>query len=105
MRPSPAGLLGAVGLDLAVGEPPDRWHPVAWIGRVLAWADRRAPARTRASGAAAVVTVVAGAWLLAAAVATLARRSSRLGPLLEAVALKPNFPKARVWLERLGDAP
>ena len=25
-------LLAAVLLDLLVGEPPGRWHPVAWIG-------------------------------------------------------------------------
>src|SRR5439155_15032361 len=28
-------LLIAVGIDLGVGDPPNRWHPVAWIGRAL----------------------------------------------------------------------
>lgn len=36
-------LLVALALDLLVGEPPNRWHPVAWIGRVLAWGQSRAP--------------------------------------------------------------
>lgn len=38
-----AALLLAVALDLALGEPPDRWHPVAWVGRALARASRLAP--------------------------------------------------------------
>ena len=37
-------LLLAVALDLLLGDPPSRFHPVAWIGRLIAlgrrWADR-----------------------------------------------------------------
>jgi adenosylcobinamide-phosphate synthase len=33
----------AVALDLLVGDPPNRWHPVAWIGRLIALARKRAP--------------------------------------------------------------
>ncbi len=33
----------AVALDLLVGDPPNRWHPVAWIGRLIALARARAP--------------------------------------------------------------
>ena len=33
----------AVALDLFVGDPPNRWHPVAWIGRLIALARARAP--------------------------------------------------------------
>ncbi|HID33294.1 MAG TPA: hypothetical protein EYP25_01750, partial [Anaerolineae bacterium] len=33
----------ALILDLALGDPPNRWHPVAWMGRGVAWAQRRAP--------------------------------------------------------------
>lgn len=60
-------LLLAVALDLAVGDPPNRFHPVAWIGRLIA-AGRRAAERCptrglRAYGGALaiVVTAVAGA--------------------------------------------
>lgn len=28
-------------LDRALGDPPNRWHPVAWQGRFLAWAEGR----------------------------------------------------------------
>jgi adenosylcobinamide-phosphate synthase len=36
-------LAGALALDTAFGEPPNRVHPVAWLGKVIAWAERRAP--------------------------------------------------------------
>ncbi len=40
----PRLLLGlAVLLDLLLGEPGNRWHPVAWVGRGLAWARQWAP--------------------------------------------------------------
>ena len=28
----------AIAIDRLLGEPPLRWHPVAWMGRWLAWA-------------------------------------------------------------------
>ncbi|HEY6098530.1 MAG TPA: cobalamin biosynthesis protein, partial [Anaeromyxobacter sp.] len=33
----------AAVLDLLVGDPPGRWHPVAWIGALIARARRLAP--------------------------------------------------------------
>ncbi|MEL6309354.1 MAG: adenosylcobinamide-phosphate synthase CbiB [Chloroflexota bacterium] len=36
-------LLNAVLLDLTVGDPPNRWHPVAWMGTVIYWLRRHAP--------------------------------------------------------------
>lgn len=36
-------LLLAVGLDLLLGDPPNRWHPVAWIGRLIGFGRARAP--------------------------------------------------------------
>ncbi|MCS7222043.1 MAG: adenosylcobinamide-phosphate synthase CbiB [Anaerolineae bacterium] len=30
-------------LDRILGDPSNRWHPVAWQGRFLAWAEQRAP--------------------------------------------------------------
>ncbi|MGH7265866.1 MAG: cobalamin biosynthesis protein, partial [Candidatus Rokuibacteriota bacterium] len=74
MRGRPAAVALAVALDLAAGEPPDRWHPVAWLGRALAWAERRARGRTVAEGAVAVLAVTAGAAAVAGLVAVLARR-------------------------------
>jgi len=40
----PGLILGlAVLLDLLLGEPGNRWHPVAWVGRGLTWARQWAP--------------------------------------------------------------
>ena len=33
----------AVALDLLVGDPPGRWHPVAWIGELVGRGRRLAP--------------------------------------------------------------
>src|SRR6266851_4398135 len=33
----------AVTLDLLAGDPPNRWHPVAWIGALIARGRRLAP--------------------------------------------------------------
>ena len=96
MKPDPAALLLAVGLDLALGEPPPRWHPVVWIGRALARAEAGVSRRTVESGAAAVLAVAAGAWAAAALVGVLARRLGRLGTVVEAVALKPAFAVRRL---------
>lgn len=30
-----SALLLALAMDLALGDPPNRWHPVAWVGRAL----------------------------------------------------------------------
>jgi adenosylcobinamide-phosphate synthase len=38
-------LLGALALDLVLGEPPSRLHPVVWMGRMQAALRRRAPER------------------------------------------------------------
>jgi adenosylcobinamide-phosphate synthase len=38
-------------LDAVLGDPPNRWHPVAWQGRFLAWTERHAPrARDQGTG-------------------------------------------------------
>jgi adenosylcobinamide-phosphate synthase len=96
VRGRPAPLLLAVGLDLVAGEPPDRWHPVAWIGRALGALERRVATRTVATGAAGVVAVAVGAAGGAALLAALARRLGRAGIVLEALALKPAFAVRRL---------
>jgi len=64
-------LLLALALDLALGEPPNRWHPVAWVGQALAAGRRAFTGAERPTlllgGALVVLTVVAlaaGAVLL-----------------------------------------
>jgi adenosylcobinamide-phosphate synthase len=81
-------LLLAVVLDVLFGEPPERLHPVVWMGRILAWLESRAPCSPRARLAFGAVTAfghvaawgLAG-WLLA---------HVRPWPL-RALALKPTF--------------
>jgi adenosylcobinamide-phosphate synthase len=56
-------VVAAAGLDAAVGEPPDRLHPVAWFGRVVAFADREwtYPGVAGAAVAVALPLLAAGA--------------------------------------------
>ena len=37
----------ALALDLLVGEPPARVHPVVWMGRLIGWLESRAPSAPR----------------------------------------------------------
>ena len=36
-------ILLALLIDLTVGDPPNRFHPVAWMGNLIGWAQRPAP--------------------------------------------------------------
>ncbi|MGB8707917.1 MAG: cobalamin biosynthesis protein [Dehalococcoidia bacterium] len=40
-------LLIALTLDLIFGEPPNTWHPVAWLGKLISWETKFAPHRGR----------------------------------------------------------
>jgi adenosylcobinamide-phosphate synthase len=44
---SPVSLLLALILDQVLGEPPNRFHPVAWMGTAIGIARRRAPRQGR----------------------------------------------------------
>ncbi len=90
-------------LDRALGDPPNRWHPVAWQGRFLRWAEQHAPAAagsdlSRPVGQQAdlprlvwgAVALVAGLALSAGAAHTIERLTDRLPKplhLLSAAAL------------------
>ena len=52
----------AVALDLLFGDPPNRFHPVAWIGTILIAARRRLPKRGR------LIPLLCGAGLMMAGV-------------------------------------
>ncbi len=91
-------LLLALLLDEFFGDPPNRWHPVAWMGRFIARAQHHAPPPSSAPagqmlyGAGVILT---GSGLVAGAGALLARTTSRLprvaSLLLEAALLKTTF--------------
>jgi adenosylcobinamide-phosphate synthase len=82
----------AVALDLLVGDPPNRMHPVAWCGRVLtagrARLCRGGRPRLLLGGAALTVGVMLVAGGAGALVAELAAVLGPAGLVLEAAALK-----------------
>jgi adenosylcobinamide-phosphate synthase len=82
-------LLGALLIDLRLGEPPNRFHPVVGIGQALSFGHerfRKAPRKLQLVGGVATV----GAVTLGAAL--IGRRIERHFPaLLAALALKPTF--------------
>lgn len=91
-----AALALAWALDLGFGEPPNRWHPVAWLGNALAplgrWLPTLAPGPAWAAGALAwclVVGGVAGLALLLQGV--LLAAPAWVGVPLLALLLKPAF--------------
>lgn len=102
------GLLGAIALDEAFGEPANRWHPVAAIGSLLGagYEPFRHSSRGRQliGGAAALggVALLAGGG--AALIERLAPRRRRLGAPVLALALKPAFAVRQLRQEALGVA-
>ena len=86
-----AAVLVAVGLDLAVGDPPNRLHPVAWLGRLIAAGCRRlgggSPSRLLAHGAALTMAIAAIAVLAGWGVTRLAARSGAAEPFVLGAAL------------------
>jgi len=86
----------AVAIDLALGEPSNAWHPVAWMGRLIAGLLRAAP-RSGAAGPfiAGLVLVICGAALMALGgfwlQTTLARLPLPWDLFAQAVVLKSAF--------------
>lgn len=85
----------AVLIDLVMGEPPNRWHPVVWMGKLVERLERRSPE----SGAGRQLIYGGIAEILALALAALPvwllERISGLVPLprvlISALLLKPTF--------------
>ena len=84
-------LILAWAADLALGDPPNRYHPVAWIGRLLAGGRRLfcrgSPAALLVGGAAVTIGAAVIAGIAGALVTTLAARLGPAGLLLEGLAL------------------
>ena len=82
----------ALAADFLLGEPPNRWHPVAWIGRLLAGGQMHlevGPPRALLVRGAMLVAVVGGlaglaGWALSSAVGPWGLP----GVIIEALALK-----------------
>jgi adenosylcobinamide-phosphate synthase len=87
-----ATLALAVVLDLLVADPPNRWHPVAWMGRSLGWAhgylEGGSPAVLFLKGAA-LIGGAAFVWGgVGLALSAAARGAGWPGVILEILALK-----------------
>ncbi len=91
---SAAALLFALAIDRCFGEPPARWHPVAWIGRYLGRASQCFAPRIDSFPRAAAIAFAAGAiaWCVGAAAVALAALA------LEALARRLPWPVAAVLL-------
>jgi adenosylcobinamide-phosphate synthase len=100
--PAPVAVLAiALALDLVLGDPPNRWHPVAWLGTLIA-AGRRRLARGSvvwllAAGAGLTVFVAVVAALAGALVARLASHAGAAGPLIEGAALSLCLSVRGLW--------
>jgi adenosylcobinamide-phosphate synthase len=96
-----AVLAAAVALDLVVGDPPNRWHPVAWLGTLIAMARRRlgsgSPVWLLVSGAMLTVGVAGLAALAGTLVARAATELGVAGLLLEAATLSCCLSLRGLW--------
>ncbi|WP_233357308.1 CobD/CbiB family cobalamin biosynthesis protein [Halococcoides cellulosivorans] len=99
----------AVALDTLFGEPPDRLHPVAWLGRAIETLDRDWPA-PRFAGVGVVAVIVALAAGLAGGVTAVAETiAAPLGVAVAGVVLWLSMSRrrllavARECLDRSGD--
>ena len=85
-------MLLAVAVDLGLGDPPNRFHPVAWMGRALAAGRARlchgSSVRLFVAGGALTLGVMAVAALAGGLVTLAAATLGVVGLALEAVALK-----------------
>ena len=89
-------LLVALALDLTVGDPPNRYHPVAWMGSMIARARRLAPQDGRWAPCIAGAVLVIGGVVVWGAVGWLLERGFATLPwplrwLAEAGVLKTTF--------------
>ena len=91
----------ALTIDLVVGDPPNRFHPVAWLGTAIA-ALRKRLARGSVvwlltAGAAVTLGVAAASALAGALVARFAAHAGLPGVLVEGVALSLCLSVRGLW--------
>ena len=86
----------ALVIDITFGDPPNRYHPVAWMGNLIAWIRRKAPKDgDQVKFAFGALSILGGTALLAGIGELVSKLCQRmpfpLNGLLEAVALKSTF--------------
>src|SRR5438093_13465530 len=88
-------VLLALALDIAVGDPPNRVHPVSWIGTLLAIGQRHLARgswlRLRTAGAVLVVTVAFVAGAAGGVIADVTASRGLRGRVLGAIAVELTF--------------
>lgn len=89
-------LLIAISIDLALGDPPNRCHPVAWMGRAIAAIDRRVPRDRRWLSLACGGALALGGAAVVAGIGWIAGRAltgwpAVAGPIVEGLLLKATF--------------
>ena len=102
-------LATALAVDLLWGEPPARFHPVVWMGKLVSALERRAPEGERERllyGGWLVTVMLAGATLPAWLLERLLRRLGLAGAVLLGLCLKPAFAVRELFraAERVGAA-
>ncbi|OPY25367.1 MAG: cobalamin biosynthesis protein [Methanocella sp. PtaU1.Bin125] len=89
----------AVVIDLFFGEPAPAFHPVVWIGRLIALLDRLAPGRLKyAYGFFMAFTTIAATVAAGCGLSWLSYRASPLlGLLVTAYLIKSTFSLSFLW--------
>ncbi|MGI5834893.1 MAG: adenosylcobinamide-phosphate synthase CbiB [Chloroflexota bacterium] len=92
----------ALLIDLAFGEPPDRWHPVVWMGKLVERLERhsskRGAVRQVIYGGAAEALAIAAATLPVWLLERTARATHIPRVLFSALLLKPTFAAKTLFL-------
>jgi adenosylcobinamide-phosphate synthase len=86
----------ALGIDILIGDPPNRYHPVAWMGSLISWLRRYSPKNgEREKFLFGTILTLGGASLVVAIGSfltwVLERLPFPLGSILEAALLKATF--------------
>ena len=96
-----AVLAGALALDLAFGDPPNRWHPVAWLGSLIGAARRRlahgSPPWLLFAGGGVTIGIAMLAALSGVVVVRVTSPLGLAGAALEAVALSCCLSVRGLW--------
>jgi adenosylcobinamide-phosphate synthase len=91
----------AFGVDAALGDPPNRWHPVAWLGAAIAGGRRhlaRGPVvRLLIAGAGLTAAIALASALAGTLVAQLAAQVGVGGLVLEGAALSLCLSVRGLW--------
>ena len=94
-------LAAALAIDLVLGDPPNRWHPVAWLGAVIAAGRRRfacgSPIWLLVSGGVLTIGLAVAAALAGVVVVRAAAALGGVGLVIEAGVLTCCLSVRGLW--------